>query len=137
MNLAWYVQAAESEAEARRLTRSSEHWFVETLIRGKNPRFQAPEAVEVERYSPMEQMAIQMRRSFAILGTGDEVYAQLMALQEKFHVNEITLVTICYDAEARRRSYRLIAEAAGLAERAQSPAKASPNASIASASPAR
>ena len=121
VNLAWYVQAAESEEEAARLTRSSEHWFVETLLRGKNPRFKSPESVVSADYSAMEKMAIQMRRHFAILGTGIQVVEQLLELQRKYHVDELTLVTICYDPEARRRSYRLIAEAASLGER-QEPA---------------
>ena len=126
VNLAWYVQAAESEEEAQRLTSSSEHWFVETLLRGQNPRFQAPETLRGATYSMMEKMAIQMRRSFAILGTGAQVYDQLMALQRKYHVDELTLVTICFDPEARRASYRLIAEAQGQSHSASQPRHASP-----------
>jgi luciferase family oxidoreductase group 1 len=112
VNLAWYVQAAETEAEAQRLARSSEHWFIETFLRGGNPRFESPEAVAGATYAPMEQMAIQMRRQFALIGTGAQVMDQLMGLQQTYQLDELTLVTICFDPEARRASYRLIAEAA-------------------------
>ncbi len=60
VNLAWYVQAAPSEAEAQELARSCEHWFVETLLRGQNPPFRAPEDVAGETYGPMERFATQI-----------------------------------------------------------------------------
>lgn len=112
VNLAWYVQAAETTQEAQRLLRSSEHWFVETFIRGGNPRFQSPEAVADAVYGPMEQMAIQMRRQYALVGTGEQVMDELMSLQRQYQLDELTLVTICFDPEARQASYRLIAAAA-------------------------
>jgi luciferase family oxidoreductase group 1 len=112
VNLAWYVQAAETEGEAQRLARSSEHWFVETFLRGSNPRFVSPGAAARATYSPMEQMAIQMRRQVAFIGTGAQVMEQLMGLQREYQLDELTLVTICFAPEARRASYGLIAEAA-------------------------
>jgi luciferase family oxidoreductase group 1 len=111
VNLAWYVQAAETEAEAHTLARSSEHWFVQTFLRGDNPRFPSPESVSGAVYTPMEQMAIAMRRQFALVGTGEQVMEGLMGLQREYRVDELTLVTIAFDPEARRASYRLIAEA--------------------------
>ena len=112
VNLAWYVQAAETEAEAQRLARSSEHWFVETFLRGQNPCFRSPDEVDGASYSPVEQMAIQMRRQFALIGTGEQVMDKLMGLQQSYQLDELTLVTICFEPEARRASYRLIADAA-------------------------
>ncbi|MDP6942816.1 MAG: LLM class flavin-dependent oxidoreductase [Myxococcota bacterium] len=111
VNLAWYVQAAETEEEAHTLSLSSEHWFVETFLRGGNPRFASPDAVVGATYAPMEQMAIAMRRQFALVGTGEQVMEGLMHLQREYRVDELTLVTIAFDPEARRASYRLIAEA--------------------------
>jgi len=110
VNLAWYVQAADTEAEARALTRSSEHWFVETLLRGNNPPFPNPATIDAT-YGPMEQMAIAMRRQFALVGTADQVLTGLEALVKQTQADELTLVTIPYEHEARRASYRLLAQA--------------------------
>ncbi len=110
VNLAWYVQAAETEAEAKALTRSSEHWFVESLIRGRNPTFPDPARI-VEDYGPMEQMAVAMRRQFALVGTADQVLSGLEALVKQTRADELTLVTIPFEHEARVASYRLLAEA--------------------------
>jgi len=115
VNLAWYVQAAATEAEARALTVSSEHWFVETLLRGRNPRFPDPAGIVAE-YSPMEQMAIAMRRQFALVGTAEQVLEGLEALVRQTAADELTLVTIPFEHEARLESYRLLAHARGVPE---------------------
>jgi luciferase family oxidoreductase group 1 len=110
VNLAWYVQAAETEAEAHALTRSSEHWFIETLLRGKNPLFPDPARIDA-RYGPMEQMALAMRRQFALVGTADQVLSGIEDLVKQTRADEVTLVTIPFEHEARMASYRLLAEA--------------------------
>lgn len=110
--LAWYVQAAETDAEAQALTRSSEHWFVENLVRGRNAPFPSPERIANAAYGPMEQMAIAMRRQFAIVGTAERVLDGLEALQKQTAADELMLVTIPYEPEARRLSYELLAKAA-------------------------
>jgi luciferase family oxidoreductase group 1 len=111
VNLAWYVQAAESTQEAQHLTHSSEQWFVETLIRGNNRTFPRPDATADAHYSPMERMAITMRRQFALVGTAGQVLEGLAALVKQTHADELTLVTIPFDHDARMASYKLIAEA--------------------------
>lgn len=114
VNLAWYVQAADTEAQAWSMARSSEHWFVEALLRGRSQPFPDP-ATLVPQYNPLEQMAIAMRRQFAFVGTGAEVVEKLRALQQQTQADEITLVTIPFAHADRMRSYELIASAAGLA----------------------
>ena len=109
MNLAWYVQAAETEAEARALARSSEDWFVKTLLRGGNPTFPSAETVSSSTYSPMEQMAIGLRRQFALVGTADQVLSGLEELVRQYQVDELTLVTIPFEHQARELSYQLLA----------------------------
>ncbi|MCB9677613.1 MAG: LLM class flavin-dependent oxidoreductase [Alphaproteobacteria bacterium] len=111
VNLAWYVQAAPTEAEAHALTRSSEHWFVEALLRRRNPRFPDPATIR-DDYTPMERMAIEMRRHFALVGTPDQVLTGLEALARQTAADELTLVTIPFEHEARVESYRLLGRAA-------------------------
>ena len=110
--VAWYVQAAETEREAQALTRSSEHWFIENLVRGTNAPFRAPASLSDVQYGPMEQMAIAMRRQFALVGTAEKVLEQLESLQRQTAADEMMLVTIPFEPEARQHSYALIAKAA-------------------------
>ena len=110
VNLGWYVQAADTEAEAHALTRSSEHWFVESFLRGKNSVFQDPSTIQAS-YGPMEQMAIAMRRQYALVGTGEQVLEGLEKLSKQFAVDEFTLVTIPFRHEDRVHSYERIAAA--------------------------
>jgi alkanesulfonate monooxygenase SsuD/methylene tetrahydromethanopterin reductase-like flavin-dependent oxidoreductase (luciferase family) len=112
VNLGWYVQAAETEAEAKELTRSSEHWFVKTFLRGKTEPFPSRQQTEAARYAPHEQMAIAMRQSFALVGSPDQVLSGLADLQKKYAIDEFTLVTIPFEHEARVASYELLARAA-------------------------
>lgn len=111
VNLAWYVQAAPTEKEAWAQARSSEHWFVEALLRGNSQPFPDPDQLS-PRYTPMEQMAIAMRRQFALVGTGEQVMEGLHALQQRTQADELTLVTIPFDHADRLASYAAIAEAA-------------------------
>jgi luciferase family oxidoreductase group 1 len=115
VNVAWYVQAAETEADAVAMTRSSERWFVDCLLRGKCAPFPDPATLHDDAYGPMEQMMVAMRRQFALVGTGEQVVDGLRALQQQTMCDELTLVTIPFAHTDRLASYRLIAEAAGLA----------------------
>ena len=109
--LAWNVMVAETHEEARRLARSTEHWFVRTMLRKENPPFEAPEVAEAASYSPMESMMVEAMRQMAFIGTATEVLEGLHMLRSHTHADELTLVTIPYDHAARVRSYELIMEA--------------------------
>jgi alkanesulfonate monooxygenase SsuD/methylene tetrahydromethanopterin reductase-like flavin-dependent oxidoreductase (luciferase family) len=53
-------------------------------------------------------------RRRAIVGAPDRVREGLEAVAEEYGSDELMVLTITYDHEARRRSYELIAEAFGL-----------------------
>jgi len=111
VNLGWYVQAAETETEANELTRSSEHWFVKTFLRGQTEPFPSTAQTDQAQYAPHEQMALGLRRSYALVGTADQVLSGLEDLQKKYAIDEFTLVTIPYEHQARVASYELLAAA--------------------------
>ncbi len=111
VNCGWYVQAAETESEAKDLTRSSEHWFVKTFLRGRTEPFPSPRQTAQDQYAPHEQMAIAMRQRFALVGTADQVLTGLEGLQKKYAIDEFTLVTIPFEHKARVASYELLAQA--------------------------
>ena len=50
-----------------------------------------------------------------MVGTGAQVVERLAVLERALAVDEIAVVTATHDARARRRSYELVADAAGLA----------------------
>ncbi len=110
VNLGWFVIAAETDDDARTLARSSEHWFVQSFLRGVAEPFQQPADVASARYSPQEEMALAWRRSVSIIGAADRVAEQLSDLARRWAVDELTLVTITADHAARVASYELIAE---------------------------
>ncbi len=109
--LAWYAQPADTQAEAEALARTSEHWFVETFLRGGNPTFPDPARLGAASYTPMEQMAIAMRRQFALVGTAERVLSGVEELVRQTAADEVMLVSIPFDPQARRHGYRLLAEA--------------------------
>ena len=51
--LAWNVVVAPTDAEAQHLARSTEHWFVRTMLRGENPPFEDPSELAKASYAPM------------------------------------------------------------------------------------
>ena len=53
-------------------------------------------------------------RERAFVGTADGVVARLAAEARRLQLDEIVIVTWTHDAAARRRSYELIAQAAGI-----------------------
>jgi luciferase family oxidoreductase group 1 len=55
-----------------------------------------------------------------IIGTPERVRAGLETVADEYRAEEVIVVTITYDHEARRHSYELIAEAMGLEPRAES-----------------
>jgi alkanesulfonate monooxygenase SsuD/methylene tetrahydromethanopterin reductase-like flavin-dependent oxidoreductase (luciferase family) len=54
----------------------------------------------------------------AIIGSPEKVRARVEELAQEYGADEVIVVTITYDHEARRRSYELVAEAFGLEPRA-------------------
>jgi alkanesulfonate monooxygenase SsuD/methylene tetrahydromethanopterin reductase-like flavin-dependent oxidoreductase (luciferase family) len=60
----------------------------------------------------------------AIIGSPERIRAEIEELASTYQADEVIVVTITYDHQARRRSYELIAEAMGLAPRALAAASA-------------
>ena len=56
-----------------------------------------------------------------VLGSGEEVAAQLREVAGEYGAEEVIVVNITYDHGDRRRSYELIADAFGLTGDARSP----------------
>lgn len=109
-----FALTADTEAEAWRLYKSRELWrlFRDT---GRFPPLPSVAEAEAYPYSEAERAHLDKLRARAIVGAPEAVRTKLVALAERHGAAEVAVLTPCHDPEARRRSYRLLAEAFGLA----------------------
>jgi luciferase family oxidoreductase group 1 len=106
---AWAL-CADTVEEAERLASSSRMAFAHFLA---GTPIQVPPidtALEFLERHP-EGLAAVAKRRRAIIGTPALVRDQLLALAAEYSADEIMVVTITYDHQARRRSYELLADA--------------------------
>jgi luciferase family oxidoreductase group 1 len=109
--VAVWALCADTEEEARRLAASSKMTF--TLLR-QGRLIPVPPPDKALRFLETQGAAAGPRRR-SIVGTPDQVRSGLIDVAAQYGAEEVIVVTITYDHEARRRSYELIAEAFGLA----------------------
>ena len=112
-SVAAFVVCAERRAEADRLARSRD-LFVLRLRTGRPGLYPTVEEAEAYPYSPVDESIVRDARRRSVIGTPDEVRAQLTALATDYGAEELVIVTITHDPKARLRSYELVAEAFGL-----------------------
>jgi len=103
-----FVMCAEEEAEARRLAASRDLWRLRQR-RGILAPFPPPEDALAYSYSDAELREVEYHRRRQIVGTPDQVKAEITALALSYGVDEIVVLTICHDFAARKRSYSLLA----------------------------
>ena len=108
-----WAMAAESEADADRLFASRALWRL-GRDRGVFEPLPSPEQAAAYLYSPAERARVDASRARAFAGTADQVVTRLRETAGSLGVEEVVILTTLHDAEARRRSYALIAERAGL-----------------------
>ncbi|HCV35200.1 MAG TPA: LLM class flavin-dependent oxidoreductase [Acidimicrobiaceae bacterium] len=105
---------ADTDAEAERLVSTVRAWRASAL-RGPIP---APDPSTEGGLDPAllpKALEVQPDRRSSASGSPDHVANQLSAVVDDTGAEELMVVTICHDHEARVRSYELIAEAFGLA----------------------
>ena len=110
-----WALAADTEAEARRLLMTREHWRV-GFEKGLRTPLVSPEDAEaaVAGYTDTERASIESLRRKAIVGTASQVAARLHELAAKFALDEIVINTWTHDPAARHRSYALLAREFGI-----------------------
>jgi luciferase family oxidoreductase group 1 len=105
-----WALAAETEAEARHLLATREHWRV-GFERGLREPLLSPQAAAAHPYTEADRSIIARLRERAIVGSAEQVASRISELATVFGLDEIVINTWTYDPAARRRSYELIAEA--------------------------
>jgi luciferase family oxidoreductase group 1 len=108
-----WALAAASDEEARRLALTREFWRT-GFEKGIRLPLVSPEEAAAYAYDPQERARIAGMRERAFVGTGESVVARLKSEAQRLLVDEVVVVTWTFDPAARRRSYELIAAAAGL-----------------------
>lgn len=101
---------ADSEQEANRLSLSRKLWFASLATRHGDRPFPSVEEAEQHEYSPQELAVLNTNFRKSVLGTPEQVKKQLLEMAESYGADEIMVVSITYDFEARCRSHRLLAE---------------------------
>jgi luciferase family oxidoreductase group 1 len=111
MVASWSI-CADTVEEAERLALSSRMLF-KLLHRGQLIAVPSPE--EAQRFLENDSEASNRHRRM-VLGTPDLVRQGLEAVAAEYGAEEVMVVNIMYDHEARLRSYALLAQAFGLGE---------------------
>jgi luciferase family oxidoreductase group 1 len=114
--VAVWALCADSLEEAEHLAASSRWAFVK-LRRGELIAVPPPEEAERELAAAGGESLMRAHRRRAVLGTGEQVRAELERVAAEYGAREVIVVTITYDHAVRRRSYELLAEAFELAPR--------------------
>ncbi len=111
--LAVSVICAETEAEAERLASCMQLSWVR-LRQGRPIKIPTPEEALSHHYDAQEEAAARAYRQLQIIGTPAQVKQRIEALAQRTRADEVMVTTVTHDAEARARSYQLLAEAFGL-----------------------
>jgi luciferase family oxidoreductase group 1 len=110
------VVAAATDAEARRLFTSHQQAFA-NLRRGR-PGPQQPPIDDIDAYwSPAEKEMASRMLACSIVGSRETVRHELERFVAWTQADELMVVSAIYDAQARRRSYEILAEVAGVEPR--------------------
>lgn len=116
--VAVWVICADTDDEAERLASSSTMSF-RLLQQGQlipvPPVETALRFLEEDRARGPRQLGVLPRARRKIVGAPDTVRAGIESVAREYGAEEVMVVTITYEHEARRRSYELIAEAFGIA----------------------
>ena len=110
-NLAAFVVCADTDAEAERLYKSRELWYLGLLTQKEPGAIPSEDEAASYQYSEEELAILAAHPRHIIKGTPEKVKNELDELVREFELDELMVVTITYDFEARCRSYELLMEA--------------------------
>lgn len=105
------VIVAETDEEANRLAKSSLRTDYD-LRRGRITRLLDPEEAFPYELNPMDKVELENIKRNYIVGSKETVAKKIKDLTEKYPIDEIMAVTPIYNFEARKRSFKLLKEAA-------------------------
>jgi luciferase family oxidoreductase group 1 len=104
-----WALAAEHETDAAHLFASRERWKC-ARDRGQLLPVMSPEDAAAHPYTPAERAQIDELRRTAFFGAAPRLAQRLRRLAADCQVEEVAILTWCFDAQARRHSYQLLAQ---------------------------
>lgn len=107
--LATHVVCAETDAEAEHLATTVELNFVRRA-KGEYLPLASPQDAAAYDYSPVDKARIAQNRSRLTVGAPATVKARLEPMIAATKADELMVTTMIYDHEARKHSYRLLAD---------------------------
>ncbi len=113
VGVAVFAIAADTDEETERLALTRNLWVMQ-LLRNQAGPFPSPEEAAAYPFTESDRVQIRAISSRGVTGTPDKVKAGLEKLVAAYGADELTVLSITYEFEARVRSYELIAEAFGL-----------------------
>lgn len=111
INACVFVVCAETREEAETLALSQDKWLLQ-VEKGIDTRVPSTEEVKKHTFSARDFEKIKQNRRRSIIGTPKEVYEQLHSLSEKYNTDEFFIITNIFDFEAKKKSYKLLANIA-------------------------
>ena len=111
------VIAAETDEEAHYLATTSQQMFLNLIRNHPGP---LPPPVKSLDWNSFEESTVAAKLRAAIIGSRETVRQKLELFLDETQLDELMIVSNAYEFPARLRSYELIAEAAGLANRKES-----------------
>ncbi|WP_368653788.1 LLM class flavin-dependent oxidoreductase [Ornithinibacillus sp. 4-3] len=104
-----FVICAETEEEAEELAITQDKWLL-NVGKGLGTLVLPKEDINSSTFSPEDLTTIKQNRNRCIIGTPDLVKEKLIALQKIYQTDEFMIITNIFDFEAKKKSYRLLAE---------------------------
>ena len=112
--LATSVLAAETQEEAAYLARPRNIWATQ-LMQNKGGRFPTLQEAQDWDLTPRDEAILPQVETRGFTGQVDDVVQRLSDVVAQYDIDEVFALTLIPDIAARKRSYKLLAEAAGLA----------------------
>ena len=111
--LATSVLAAETAEEAAYLARPRNIWASQ-LLQNKGGRFPTLQEAQDWSLTPQDEAILPQVETRGFTGQVDDVLTRLSEVVAQYEIDEVFALTLIPDIEARKHSYRLLSERAGL-----------------------
>ncbi len=106
-----FAICADTEEEAQRLRRSRDLWFLKLATGHREVPFPSVEEAESHPYTEQDRMFLEARMRHSVVGDPEQVRSGLEDLADRFGADELMIVSITHDFEARCLSHKKIIEA--------------------------
>jgi luciferase family oxidoreductase group 1 len=113
--LATSVLVAETTEEAAYLARPRNIWATQ-LMQNKGGRFPTLQEAHEWALTPQDAAILPQIEGRGFTGQTDDVLQRLSDTVQQYEIDEVFALTLIPDIDARKRSYKLLAEAAGLSQ---------------------